>query len=67
MVDKIGDNAGKVWKALHGNGPISFTKVAKAAKLNQREVDRALGWLAREGKIVIEKKKTGEVIMLLEE
>jgi hypothetical protein len=64
---KIGDHAGKVWKCLQKEGPISFSKVLKATRLNQREADRAIGWLAREHKIKIDKKGPVEVFSLVEE
>jgi len=51
LTEKIGDNAGLVWKALE-DGEANVKAVKKATKLNEKDLNLALGWLAREGKIV---------------
>ena len=66
MVMKIGTNAGKVYDFLKGKSQISVSAIVKGTNLKQLEVDRALGWLAREGKIKIDKGKLGEVFTLTE-
>ncbi len=50
LTDKIGLNAGLVWKAL-GKGELSLKEVKKVTKLTEKELHLALGWLAREGKV----------------
>ena len=50
FIEKIGTNAGLVWKALE-KGEASLKAVKKATKLNEKDLNMALGWLAREGKI----------------
>ncbi|HHT22109.1 MAG TPA: winged helix-turn-helix domain-containing protein [Bacteroidales bacterium] len=50
FIEKIGTNAGLVWTALE-NGEMEFKALAKVTKLTQRDVQVALGWLAREGKV----------------
>jgi hypothetical protein len=62
---EIGENAGKVWQYLNQNGRQSFNALCKATKLKPREADRALGWLAREGKVAFEKEKNAEMISLI--
>jgi hypothetical protein len=66
MVNKIGENAGKIWSYLKAHGQCSFNKLCKGAKLKDREADRAIGWLAREGKVKIGKDKNAELISLSE-
>lgn len=66
MVMKIGTNAGKVFEFLRGKSQISISAIVKGTGLKQPEADRAIGWLAREGKIRIEKGKLGEVFTLTE-
>jgi hypothetical protein len=66
MVEQIGNDAGVVWHYLDENGETTLTQVAKATGLKQRQVDRALGWLAREGKITLKKKSKTEIIILSE-
>lgn len=48
--EKIGINAGLVWNAL-SEGELNVKAVKKATKLNEKDLNLALGWLAREGKI----------------
>jgi hypothetical protein len=48
--EKIGSNAGLVWAALE-NGELSVKAVKKATKLAEKDLNLALGWLAREGKL----------------
>ncbi len=50
LIEKIGTNAGLVWKVLE-NGETSLKAVKKATKLNEKDLNMALGWLARESKI----------------
>ncbi len=58
-VEKMfGVGAGKVWKALNKQSGKSAAQLAKETKLKANEVYAALGWLGREGKITVGKKKT---------
>ena len=50
MINKIGENAGLIWNALQA-GPQTIKAVKKATKLKEAELNLALGWLAREGKL----------------
>jgi len=54
MIEKIGINAGKVWTILDENGRQNVKEVKKAAKLTDKDLYAALGWLAREGKVAME-------------
>ena len=51
-VELIGANAGKIWNALQ-NGALSSKALKKATKLKEADLNLALGWLAREGKLAI--------------
>ena len=53
ITTKIGENAGLIWNALHG-GALTLNALKKATKLKNDELNLALGWLAREGKIAFE-------------
>jgi predicted transcriptional regulator len=66
MTMKIGENAGKVFEYLRGQGKVSLNQIVKGTNLKIKEADRALGWLAREGKIRIEQGKKEETITLSE-
>ena len=50
-VDEIGTNAGLVWQALSTADAMGVKQIKKVAKLKDKEVFAALGWLAREGKL----------------
>ena len=52
MIEKIGQNAGLVWGALQ-NGALELKALKKATKLKNDELFLALGWLAREGKVIL--------------
>lgn len=64
MSDSIGKIAGQVWEFLNTNGPSSATKIITVTKLNKSEVQRAVGWLACEGKLDFETKGRNETISL---
>ena len=49
----VGANAGKVWHALNG---ISIPELARKVNLSVESTALAVGWLARENKVVIERK-----------
>ena len=64
MDDHIGDAAGKVWAFLDKHGQASCYKIGQGTGLSRTMVQRALGWLAREGKTDIRKDDRGEMIRL---
>ena len=56
MMDKtqIGTNAGIVWKLLSDNAHWEYEKLKKESGLSDRDLNAAIGWLAREDKIQFE-------------
>ena len=48
---QIGLNAGIVWHLLHNNERWTYCDLKKASGLSDRDLDAAIGWLAREDKI----------------
>ena len=52
-IDTIGTNAGSVWNALNEADALGLNQIKKITKLKDKELYAALGWLAREGKILI--------------
>ncbi len=58
-VDQIGDTAGLVWHYLNDQGPRSFAQLAKDIDAPRDVVMQAVGWLAREDKVVIEEDSRG--------
>jgi hypothetical protein len=53
----IGEDAGRIWKTLSERGPANISGVKRLAKLDDRRLYLALGWLCREDKIVIKAVK----------
>lgn len=50
LSEKIGKNAGLIWTTLE-IGELNVKALKKATKLTEKDLNLALGWLAREGKI----------------
>jgi hypothetical protein len=50
LSEKIGNHAGLIWTTLDG-GELNVKAVKKTTKLAEKDLNLALGWLAREGKI----------------
>lgn len=61
---EIGSAAGEVYRYLHENGEVSMTKLRKELELNGSRVDQALGWLAREEKILLTKDRRTVLVSL---
>jgi predicted RNA-binding protein (virulence factor B family) len=54
MLNTIGDAAGKIWRYLDQNGPTSVSKLTAETEISKNEVQRAIGWLLKEDKLLIE-------------
>ncbi|CAL1239390.1 winged helix-turn-helix domain-containing protein [Candidatus Methylocalor cossyra] len=63
--ETVGSAAGKVWTFLSENGQASATKLAESTGLDRNDVQRAIGWLAREGKLTVELKGKNEFFSLV--
>jgi hypothetical protein len=64
MINEIGTHAGTVWKFLEKNGETSLAALVKGVGLTPPQVDRALGWLAREGKIRLHRDNRKQLVSL---
>jgi hypothetical protein len=51
---EIGATAGIVWKLLSEKGPMDLTKLIKAVGEPRDAVMQAIGWLAREDKLIFQ-------------
>ncbi|MBQ7448962.1 MAG: winged helix-turn-helix domain-containing protein [Paludibacteraceae bacterium] len=63
LVVKIGENAGLIWQALQG-GALTLKALKKATKLKEADLNLALGWLAREDKLVFTQEDADIVVAL---
>ncbi len=67
MNHEIGFTAGKVWHALRDNGAASVTKLKNQLKVDAFSLNAAIGWLAREDKVVVEKSGKSYKVALKED
>jgi hypothetical protein len=51
-VKEIGETAGTLWKVLTEHGPMESAKLVKAVGGQRDIIMQAIGWLAREDKLV---------------
>ena len=56
MVQSIGETAGKVWELLNEKGEATMRQLKRGIKVDRDLILQAIGWLAREDKLRIEKK-----------
>ena len=56
MINQIGEAAGAVWKYLHEHSEAKPSDIKKTLKLNDDMLWMAIGWLAREDKLVFKGK-----------
>jgi hypothetical protein len=62
----FGTKAGIVWKALNQNGSSNIGDLVRITSMSREEVNGALGWLGREGKILVERRGRAMVFSLRE-
>lgn len=60
---KIGENAGKVWRALSEVREIPLHELSRKIGISSEEVALAVGWLARENNIYIQKRE-GQLVLM---
>jgi Mn-dependent DtxR family transcriptional regulator len=56
MIQSIGDTAGEVWSFLNEKGEVTLSQLKRGLKVDPNLILEAIGWLAREDKLRIEKK-----------
>jgi hypothetical protein len=64
MTDTIGTAAGKIWNVLKKNGPMPVAKIQKGIDEPLALTNQAIGWLAREGKISVDRTKSNPIYTL---
>jgi hypothetical protein len=57
MITEVGIVAGEIWNYLDKNGKVSLKKLISSIEQPKEVVFMSLGWLAREGHVVLEGKK----------
>ncbi len=61
----IGKNAGIVWNILNDGQKWAYEDLKKEANLSDRDLNAAIGWLAREDKILFETDQNNEDYLCL--
>lgn len=66
-INSIGTWAGEVYKAIESQDTriLGFKGIKKATKLKKDEIMAALGWLGREGKVLIETDDDDVIVKLV--
>lgn len=66
-IESIGTWAGEVYKALESSDTrmLGFKQLKKATKLKKDELMAALGWLGREGKVVLTENDEDIIVSLV--
>ncbi|MDP8216313.1 MAG: winged helix-turn-helix domain-containing protein [Candidatus Kaelpia imicola] len=57
MITEVGIVAGEIWNYLDKNGRVSLKKLISNIEKPKEIILMSLGWLAREGHVVLEGKK----------
>jgi len=52
LTNKIGFDAGKIWVILNNQNNLDISSIAKDANIRIKDAYSAVGWLAREDKII---------------
>jgi len=55
MITEIGITAGDIWRYLEDHGKSSLSKIVSDINTEEDRVLMSIGWLAREGHIIVEK------------
>ena len=64
MLDIVGKTAGILWTYLDKNGSTTVAKLIRETQIDEKTVQRGIGWLAQEDKITIELINRAETISL---
>ncbi|CCY93343.1 MULTISPECIES: winged helix-turn-helix domain-containing protein [unclassified Phocaeicola] len=62
---QIGENAGIVWNILKDNRHWEYDNLKKISGLSDRDLNAALGWLAREDKIDFDMNEGSDRVFLI--
>ncbi len=64
MEDVIGETAGEVWNFLNAEGPKSLAAITRNIRTPDTTIYMAIGWLARENKLLFTRTNRGVIIAL---
>ena len=64
MLNIVGTTAGILWAYLDKNGPTTVAKLIRETQIDEKTVQRGIGWLAQEGKISLDVVNRVETLAL---
>ena len=64
MITEIGITAGDIWHYLDQHGKSSLTQIISGIDTDRDKVMMSIGWLAREGHVIVEKVGTDHQVYL---
>lgn len=64
MITEIGITAGDIWHYLDQYGKSSLTEIAKGVDTGKDRILMSIGWLAREGHVIVERSGTDYLVYL---
>jgi hypothetical protein len=64
MITEIGIVAGEIWHFLDSHGAVSIAVLAKGIDQHRDNVLMSLGWLAREGHVILQKEENDYKVSL---
>ena len=64
MITEIGIVAGEIWRFLDDHGDTTLEAISKGIERPRELILMSLGWLAREGHVVVDPIKNGYKISL---
>lgn len=67
MSEVIGEAAGIIWHYLNDNGEASVNKLTTETGLSKNDIQRGIGWLAKEDKLNIQSNGRVETLSLKKE
>jgi len=64
QAERVGLTAGSIWHYLSENGSTSVAKLVRELPEEEKTIQRSIGWLAQEGKIMLDASDRAETIAL---
>jgi hypothetical protein len=64
MITEIGIVAGEIWHFLDHHGEVELSELVKGIEKPRDIVLMSLGWLAREGHVILEQKQENYTVSL---
>ena len=64
MITEIGITAGDIWHYLDEHGKSSLSQIAKGIDTDKERVLISIGWLAREGHVIVDRSSSEYQIYL---